>query len=265
MKPLRRFLNALFTIILHLIPWRLLEKFERKIQLELGKGWGSATTEAEAKILSEIAKQIIFGDLVVYDIGANVGDWTASIQRFLPDSRVVAFEPSKEAFDRLTRRFETSTCVTSVNLALGKENTETFLYADTSASGLGSLTKRRVKHFGLSFEHKELIKVITLDDWVENQVPNLVPNIIKMDVEGHELDVLMGASKCLNRIQIVQFEFGGGNIDTKTYFQDFWYFFESNGFEIKRLTPRGPKTVSQYSEAFETFMPTNYLAVHRQS
>jgi FkbM family methyltransferase len=265
MRSMRQFLKILFLKILHLVPWWLLEKLERKIQIELGKGWGSATTEAEAKNVAEIARQIISGDLIVYDIGANVGDWSDSIQKYLPDSRVFAFEPSKEAFDRLTKRFATSTRVTSVNLALGKENTETFLYADSSASGLGSLTKRRVKHFGLSFEHREPVKVLTLDKWVESQPSNFAPNIVKLDVEGHELDVLMGASKSLNQIQIVQFEFGGGNIDTKTYFQDFWYFFESNRFEIKRLTPRGLKTISQYSEAFETFMPTNYLAVRRQS
>jgi FkbM family methyltransferase len=264
MKFLRQFFKILFAKLLHLIPWRLLEKIERKIQLELGKGWGSATTEIEAKTVAKIAKQIISGDLIVYDIGANVGDWSASIQKFLPESRVVAFEPSKDAFDRLTKRFANSTNFTSVNLAVGKENTETILYADSSASGLGSLTKRRVKHFGINFEHKEPVKVTTLDEWLRNESPDETPNVLKMDVEGHELDVLMGASKALRRIQVIQFEFGGGNVDSKTYFQDFWYFFESHGFEISRLTPRGIKVVSKYSEALETFMPTNYLAVRRK-
>jgi hypothetical protein len=84
-----------------------------------------------------------------------------------------------------------------------------------------------------------------------------------MDVEGHEMDVLIGASKALRGVQIIQFEFGGGNIDTETFFQDFWYFFESNGFEISRMTPRGLKVISQYSENFETFKPTNYVAVRK--
>jgi FkbM family methyltransferase len=264
MRSLLQFPRILFFKLLHLIPWRLLEKFERKIQLELGKGWGSATTEVEARTVAEIAKQTISGDLIVYDIGANVGDWSAAIQKFLPDSRVFAFEPSKEAFDGLTKRFASSTNFTSINLALGKENTTTFLYADSSASGLGSLTKRRVKHFGIKFEYKEPVKVITLDEWLKNHLPNETPNILKMDVEGHELDVLMGAINALQRIQVIQFEFGGGNIDSKTYFQDFWYFFESHGFEINRITPRGIKVISKYSESLETFMPTNYLAVRKR-
>ena len=263
MRNLKRFFKTLLNTFLYLIPWRLLEELEAKIQLELGKGWGSATTEVEAKTVAELAMQKNSGDIVVFDIGANVGNWSASIQKFLPNSRVIAFEPSKEAFGRLTNRFKNSPRFECVNLAVGKENTETYLYADESASGLGSLTKRRVKHFGISFEHREPIKVTTLDRWIENQPPNVLPNVIKMDVEGHELDVLLGASKALKGVQVIQFEFGGGNIDTKTFFQDFWYFFESNGFEISRMTPRGLKAISEYSEDLETFKPTNYVALRK--
>ena len=261
---MNRLLNKLFNAFLHLIPVPVLEKSEEKIQKELGKGWGSATTEVEAQTVAELAIQRITGEIIVLDIGANVGDWSASIQRYLPNSRVIAFEPSKEAFERLTNRFKNSNLFSCWNLAVGKENVEAFLYADSSASGLGSLTKRRVKHFGITFEHRESINVTTLDNWIKNQSPKVRPNVIKMDVEGHELDVLMGASTAMKSIQVIQFEFGGGNIDTKTFFQDFWYFFESNGFEISRMTPRGLKAISQYSEDLETFKPTNYIAVRRQ-
>lgn len=264
MRNLKKIIKSALNTLLRLIPWRLLEKIETNIQVELGKGWGSTTTEVEAKTVAGLVKQKFSGDLIVFDIGANVGEWSASIQKFLPNSRVIAFEPSKEAFKRLAKKFENSPRIECVNLAVGKENIETFLYADKSASGLGSLTKRRVKHFGIEFEHREPIKVTTLDRWIENQSPTVLPNVIKLDVEGHELDVLLGASSALKSVQVVQFEFGGGNIDTKTYFQDFWYFFESNGFEISRMTPRGLKAITQYSEDLETFKPTNYVAVRNR-
>ena len=257
-------MNKLMNAFLHQIPGSLLEKIEEKIQIELGKGWGSATTELEARTVAELAKQRVTGEVIVLDIGANVGDWSASIQKHLPDSSVIAFEPSKEAFEKLTNRFKNSSKFSCFNLAVGRDNTETFLYADSSASGLGSLTKRRMKHFGITFEHKESVKVTTLDNWIENQSPKVLPNVIKMDVEGHELDVLFGASKTLKSVQVIQFEFGGCNIDTKTYFQDFWYFFESSGFEINRMTPRGLKVILQYSENLETFKPTNYVAVRKR-
>jgi hypothetical protein len=84
-----------------------------------------------------------------------------------------------------------------------------------------------------------------------------------MDVEGHELEVLQGARRTLEDIRIVQFEFGGSNIDTRTFFQDFWYFFDEIDFQIYRLTPSGPIIVSSYSEQDETFRSTNYFAIRR--
>jgi hypothetical protein len=82
-----------------------------------------------------------------------------------------------------------------------------------------------VDHFGIKFDFEERIQVNTLDEWVQNQSTLVQPPILKLDVEGHELSVLTGGKEMLKKIQLVQFEFGGSNIDARTYFQDFWYFF----------------------------------------
>jgi hypothetical protein len=84
-----------------------------------------------------------------------------------------------------------------------------------------------------------------------------------MDVEGHELEILEGAKNSLINLEIIQFEFGGANIDTRTYFQDFWYFFQNSGFEIYRLIPSGTMLITHYSECDETFRTTNYIAVKK--
>jgi hypothetical protein len=148
---------------------------------------------------------------------------------------------------------------------LGKIEGRATLYADRSGSGLGSLTKRRLSHFNLDFAHKETVDIQTLDSWWQNEkktyTNEIKPNILKLDVEGHELDVLQGALTCLADIQIVQFEFGGCNIDTRTFFQDFWYFFTQLEFDLFRLGPKGLMKVSAYSEIDESFRTTNYYAV----
>ena len=82
-----------------------------------------------------------------------------------------------------------------------------------------------------------------------------------MDVEGHELDVLKGGFKTLALAKVVQFEFGGCNIDTRTFFQDFWYLLTEAGFQIHRISEGGPIHISHYSEQEECFRTTNYLAV----
>ena len=48
----------------------------------------------------------------------------------------------------------------------------------------------------------------------------LNPDLIKIDVEGHELDVLDSGRETVSRVWVVQFEFGGYNIDTRTCFHD---------------------------------------------
>jgi hypothetical protein len=54
--------------------------------------------------------------------------------------------------------------------------------------------------------------------------------------------------------------FGGCNIDTRTFFQDFWYFFMEQNFRIWRITPSGIFQVKSYSEYDESFVTTNYIA-----
>lgn len=59
---------------------------------------------------------------------------------------------------------------------------------------------------------------------------------------------------------MVTFEFGGANIDSKTYFQDFWYFFKAFGFHLYRITPSGYLVyLRSYEEALEKFLTTNVI------
>ena len=85
---------------------------------------------------------------------------------------------------------------------------------------------------------------------------------IKIDVEGHELDVLRGAQKIVAKTKLIQFEFGGCNIDTRTFFQDFYYFFKQADFKLFRITPKGLFQIKEYLEEDEYFATTNYLAVN---
>ena len=247
----------------NLIPTLLLERLEDVIQRQLGKGSGAWSTKAEAEAVSHFINQKSIKKIVAVDAGANLGDWSYELLRHFPTSEIIAFEPSKEAFGRLQDRFSKSKFVRCENVALGRVDAITKLYSDRSGSGLGSLTKRRVEHFNIDFNFEEEVKVKTLDSWIANLGYKLVPNILKMDVEGHELDILLGAKDSIKHIEIVQFEFGGSNIDTRTYFQDFWYFFKKHNFDLFRITPRQPVLINQYSEMAECFRATNYLAVRQ--
>ena len=90
--------------------------------------------------------------------------------------------------------------------------------------------------------------------------------MLKIDVEGHELDILYGSLYMLRneRIKMISFEFGGCNIDSRTYFQDFWYFFKENGmWSIFRIAPSGYLVpIQQYKEIYEQFCTTNFLVIN---
>ena len=255
--------KALFHSVISRIPQRVLAKIEAKAQFFQGKGWGAATTDAEVSAIQDLLYKKDMSSLIVLDVGANIGNWSQSFAEVFPKSQIVAFEPGASAFKVLGSRFQGKPNIRCVNVGLSDRDAEVTLFSDSEASGLSSLNQRRLEHFSIKFDKQETIRVTELDSWISSNPEYSTPMILKLDVEGHELSVLAGAKETIKNIQLVQFEFGGGNIDSKTYFQDFWYLFADLDFDLYRLTPRGPVLLNEYSEMLEVFRPTNYFAVRR--
>jgi hypothetical protein len=107
----------------------------------------------------------------------------------------------------------------------------------------------------------ETARLTTIDRFAEERAIGFI-HLLKMDVEGHEYQVLAGASHMLESraIAIIQFEFGNCNIASRTYFQDFYYLLEPN-YRIYRILGQGLCPVRGYRESQEVFLTTNYLAV----
>jgi hypothetical protein len=67
-----------------------------------------------------------------------------------------------------------------------------------------------------------------------------------------------------NQIDIILFEFGGCNIDTRRFFRDFWHFFENTPMDIFRATPSGYLIkIEKYKEDYEQFRYSNFVAIRR--
>jgi FkbM family methyltransferase len=238
---------------------RRLGKLERQAQLAQGKGWGSHTVSQEVAAVRALLGPAADGPLVVLDVGANVGAWTREALRALPQAQVHAFEPSEAAFPALSAAFEADPRVSLHRLALSDSNGQATLYANDPGSGIGSLSKRRLDHIGVEMSHEETVPTRTLESWAGAAGLDAA-DVLKLDVEGHELDVIRGAGPVLELVRVLQFEFGGCNIDTRTYFQDFWYLLTDAGFRLHRLGPTGLRAIPEYSEHEETFITTNYFA-----
>lgn len=233
----------------------------RAFQQAQGLGWGALTIQAEAKYAAEFLKQSGVKSPLIFDVGANLGNWSIELHHQLPSAEIIAFEPSSTTFKSLLSNTRDADQIQVQQLGFSDFVGTTTLYSDAPESGFASLSKRRLDHFGIALNVEEVVEITTLDRFTEKL--DRCPDLIKLDVEGHEINVLIGGEKTIEKVKVIQFEFGGCNLDTKTSFQDFWYWFTQRNFDIYRLTPIGVKRLSEYSESDEIYQTTNYFAVRR--
>ena len=237
-------------------------RIERLSSLLQGKGYGSATLETEVAAAVSLLGRI---PVTFVDIGGNKGCYTDRVLQRSPHASVHIFEPSTTNLAILREKFSNNKRVSLVGSALGKVQSQGILYADAPGSGLASLSNRRLDHFGIKMEVEERVDIIPFQDYWKSSMHQEPIDLVKIDVEGHEMDVLAGFGSAVQKTSAIQFEFGGCNIDTRTYFQDFWYFFKAENFSVYRITPFGPKKLKKYSESDEKFMTTNFIALNNRS
>lgn len=202
--------------------------------------------------------------LCIFDVGANIGQFAGIAKSVLNvhPYLIHCFEPSRYTFNNLKINIGDDNRFLLNNFALGKSVGYSSLFYDEEGSGLASMTKRKLEHFGIDFDLSELISVDTVDSYCDRAQIDKI-HLLKMDVEGHELDVLAGASRFLEdrRIEAILFEFGGCNIDNRSFLQDYFYFFKKYGHNrIFRITPSGYLSpLDRYREINEQFRTTNFL------
>ena len=206
---------------------------------------------------------------VVFDVGANVGDYARLVRRHVPAATVYAFEPSRATYERLAQSAAgEGGRVRPFNLGLSDEAKGVELYSYTvegEEQSLISSIDRRLPTQVVQVEVSatERVEVRPLDDFCAEQGVGRI-DFLKLDVEGHELAVLRGARRMLGAgaVSMIQFEFGPANIYSRTFFYDFWTLL-SGDYDIHRIVPRGLAPIAYYGEQREIFLTTNYLAVRR--
>jgi FkbM family methyltransferase len=133
---------------------------------------------------------------VFYDIGANVGPYSLIAAKATGGrAGVFAFEPSPASFAALARNVEInecSGCVTPLPLALWSQ---TALVPVSWRSGDAGRARHRLD---TETESAAMVVGIRLDDFVE-KLGGPVPTHAKIDVDGYEADVLLGAERTLAR------------------------------------------------------------------
>lgn len=205
-------------------------------------------------------------DIIVFDVGANIGGYTVEVCNILKEKVIVhAFEPSVFTFKNLKKNTESLKNVRINNFGLSSKLSKQTLYSNKTGSSLASIYQRNLDHFNIEMNQKEEILLDTLDNYCNKEQIALI-DFLKLDIEGHELDALKGASKLLSegKIKAIQFEFGGSNIDSKTYFRDFYNLLEKQ-YKIYRILSNGLIEITKYDERNEIFTTANYLCILKDS
>lgn len=253
-----QFTKSLIDLLCKPLSFKVAVKVAKRIMSDRGFGAGAGVRESGEKAVFTLVHE---QEPVLFDVGAHIGAYTKAFIEVFPNGKSFAFEPSLHHREALEGNLKDVAGVKLFACALGEQAGTASLFKNSNVTGLASLTKRRLDHFGLDMNIVENVDVRTLDDIVTELAITKI-HLLKIDVEGHELSVLNGAKSSLqnNVIDIIQFEFGGANLDTRTTLQDFYYFFKEFGFKIAVIAPSGRCHPIDYDEFFEHYRTTNFVA-----
>lgn len=202
----------------------------------------------------------------VIDGGANAGNWSSALLNSSGDKKlkkVVMVEPNEDhatTHELLQKEFPH--LISTEWVALGSEPSTMTLYSNQEGSSLASLYDREISHHGIQLARSQTVQVEKLTDIAQKHQLGTI-DFLKLDLEGHELEALKGAEPLLEKhsIRAIQFEFGGCNIDIRTYVRDFWQLLhEKYNYSFYRLVPnRKLLKLEKYSENLERFTWQNLL------
>jgi len=158
-----------------------------------------ARGHGEKEVMLDFVTEVTEGDSV-WDVGANVG--TYSLLAAKQGADAMAFEPGQDALQRLRKNCELNDVEERVEVrevALSGENTQAEL-SDDKKSGHRKLTELSSDSDGVEVRRGDDIDI-------EN------PDVIKIDVEGHEVEALSGMVESLSSARACYVEFHDGTYE----------------------------------------------------
>ena len=156
-------------------------------------------TELFEKIIGQLEQKE--DDGYFYDVGANIGLYTWLCRKLSLNRKILAFEPDPKNFEllQITKDHSTIKNINLYNIALSNQMETVSFEQDTLTSATGMISDGQTpwieKYLG---QETNSIQVST--DYLDNKTFKVhKPSLIKIDVEGHELEVLKGGEKKLSQ------------------------------------------------------------------
>jgi FkbM family methyltransferase len=232
---------------------------------QLGFDNSNSEINGEAALLPHLIEP---GD-VVFDVGANQGEWSRKILDIQPGVSLYAFEPVESTFKTLQKNMAGSKA-DIFNIALSKRSgKKTFYhYSQSSQSArMSTFYRRNSVEEDLNIQPVAVqINTKSLSSFCKSHGIDKI-DFLKIDTEGAELDVLKGAASLLqsDKIETIQFEYGGTYTDAGITLKEICALLMQCGYIIFRILPDGLAYIPSWHDSLENYRYSNYLAVSRQT
>lgn len=186
------------------------------------------------------------------DVGANEGNYAKEILEINPDSRLICFEPNPSLIDKIKEKGVNEV----YNVAVGDTDGETKININITDSTQSSAYRQNEN----TTEMK--VPVITLDKFAKDNMIDYI-DFVKIDTEGFEHQVLLGAKELCSKqkIGMIQFEYGGTFLDANKKLKEIYELLSSN-YIICHMNPNGLIPL-KYSSDIETYRYSNWVAISR--
>lgn len=182
-----------------------------------------------------------FGVDVVLDVGANVGQYGEEMRAFGYKGKMVSFEPLASEFRQLSERAGRHADWLTVNRALGDSDGKAEIHVSgnsMSSSLLGILPRHLRAAPESAYTKKETIRIVRLDSVFHEHYKAGDRVLLKLDTQGFEYQVLLGAVNSLQLIVGVQMEMSLVPLyDGEKRFSEMVPYLTSLGFSLMSIEP----------------------------
>jgi FkbM family methyltransferase len=210
-------------------------------------------------------------DVVVFDIGANRGQWTSQLLSLI-DSREIksekisisAFEPapqSRTVFQETVAAHSGSEAVVLHPVALSNEkgNAKFAIWSETAGTNTLAFDENSLS------QAKQVIDVdvSTIDLFREEHAIRHIA-LIKIDAEGNDARVIAGAEQCLQdeAIDVLQFEYNGRWVYARNYLKDVFDLVSKTPYQLGKVRADHLEVYDKWHPELERFFEANYVLLH---
>jgi FkbM family methyltransferase len=201
------------------------------------------------------------------DIGANKGEWTDALLDNFQEARGLCFEIIPYISDKLSMHYAENPAIKVYSLGLSSKSGYVDIQWNKTFDTTSAISPRLSHQLFSSAEFQPIKCRVEIGDGILNNIDFKKIDIMKVDVEGHEVDVLIRLNSTLRSVRrphIIQFEYGSTYIPSKHNLQEIYDILSPCGYIIGRLFPDGVK-FKDYEYTDDHFRMGNCVAIESNS